>query len=231
MNKLGPPIGCGMTESKTYFAKYLRSCRIETGLSQMKAAKLIGISQSYYSTYERGFYIRISRSRFPDFVRALKCDAKKLSELAPKRKEPETERGKFIRAQREKQHLSIEELARMLGMKPKNLRALETRKNTKMTFETAEQLARAFKLRISVFKDFVDLAWLKPKTKLGRLVRSHRKKLFLSQTKLGKMIGKTRAYISAIESGDVSLRFAQETRRLIAKALKLDPAILDDVTR
>lgn len=142
------------------------------------------------------------------------------------RKEPQAERGNLIRSRREKRHISIGGLAKILNKKAKAVYEMETRKSPKMKFKTAECLAQAFNLKASSFDKFVGLERVEAKGKIGKRVRSRRNELHLTQEQLARKVGKTRAYISAIESGKVKLKFATETRRLLAEALGLDPSRL-----
>ncbi|OGF70431.1 hypothetical protein A3H65_01565 [Candidatus Giovannonibacteria bacterium RIFCSPLOWO2_02_FULL_45_14] len=227
MNTVGSPIGTGMSESKTALGKFLREKRLGLHISQVEAAKRVGMKQSRYSTLERGIFTRVNGKWFPGLAHALKCRITELRALTPIRKAPQTKRGNLIRYLRKRQHLSIEELALILHMKRRYVYELETRGNQKMKSETVEKLASALNCDVSIFKNCVGLERRKAKGKLGRLVQSRCHFLNLNQAELARRTGKTRAYISKIESGALSLRFAHETRRLLSGALELDPSVID----
>lgn len=63
----------------------------------------------------------------------------------------------------------------------------------------------------------------KPKENLGTLVRRLRKEEGLTQLQLGEAVGVGESYISKIEVGKLSYTPSEETLRLMAQKLNVDP--------
>lgn len=58
---------------------------------------------------------------------------------------------------------------------------------------------------------------------LGRFIKSRRQELSLTQDELAKRIGVNYTYISKIEKGRLPYSPSEETLRLLAKALEIEP--------
>jgi len=229
MPKRFPSLGVGMTPSTTELGKFIRSCRIKLGLSQVEVAKRWGVWQTRQSMLELGERRYLSPQTVRALAAALQCDVVELESLVPKRRraEPKTEFGKFIRSRREELGLTHVELGKRLRRPYQSIYSLERQHG--INPGTLPRLARALELAPSALEGFTSLRGKPAGSSMGELVRSRRKELGLSQRRLAKKLRLTTQEISLIELGKVRLSSDGADLAKLAVALKLNVATLEAV--
>lgn len=222
-NLAGVAIGSGMKPSRTRFARFLRKRRLELELTQVEMAKRARMAQSHYSGFEIGLYRFIQPYNLRRLAGATRIKVIKLQALVPKRHEPKpkTKLGWLILSRRTKLGLSRKELAKRSRMPVETLYGLEIGESAKLLPRTALKLARGLEVSHSAFKNFIVSSRTAASSAMGRTIKASRVQLLLSQADLAKKIRKTRAYVSLVEAGGISLSSGGYPLMAFAKALKL----------
>jgi len=233
MQKKYQPIGIKMATSATKLGEYLRSRRLELGISQADIARRAGMAQSKYSALETGKLAARSLSNCLDELAiALQFEPSELQAFIPisMPKEPQTALGRLIHAQRERLGLSIQELACRSGMGLQHLSRLEFGDTeTAIRYSTVRKLARELCLDTSVFSDFICEGGFKAKeaeSSLGHAVRSRRKELGLSLADVARLLHTSSQFISQIELGTAKLIQTDALLVRLAAVLQIDPECL-----
>ena len=107
--------------------------------------------------------------------------------------------SELLRSRREMLGLSELDLSRRTGIAIQWVRELETGRQKRIQQGTARRLADALNLDISLFKNFVGSTRSKILSASGRLIRSRRNELCLSQEELAEKLAITKSYLSRLE--------------------------------
>lgn len=227
MPKKNQPVGIGMTPSKTAFGKFIRERRIELGLSQMRVAKILQMSQSDYSNFEVGNCYPWPK-RLAGMAQVLNLELSQLESLIPQRQptQPKTNFGFFIKNRREQLGLSMEDFAKKLKVNINRAKNLEIGNNDGISYDFLNQLAEALELELSALSQFVGTRAKRTNGGLGELIRARRKELGLSITQLGKKLQRTRQLISQIELGHSKLSRSRVFVERLAEVLNLEVTML-----
>ena len=221
-------IGLGMVSSGSELGKFIRVRRIKLGLTQVGAAKPGGISQGEWSGMETGKRRRLSAKYIAVFSEVLQCEPSQLEALNPEKKQAElkTELGKFIRARREELGLTKTDLARELKVNSSYVNQLELHERY-IIYQTARRLVIVLRLEPQALLKFITNQNAKAAgSGLGKLIRTRRRELLLSQSDLAKELGVSKAYVSLIELGALHLNQSDYLLERLAEILKLDVVML-----
>lgn len=225
--KKGRPIGTGMVSSATAAGEFLRSRRLELGLSQVKVAGMAGLLHGVYSALEIGKYVPSNPNVRAALAQALRCDPSELRALIPipKNKEPQTALGKLIHSRRLELGLDTTALAEKAGIDRNRLHTFEYGDRGRIIYATARKLASALMVDVRVFQKFICATGRPEKESsnaLGAAIRSRRKELEMSVKDLALLLRVSRQYISQIELGEVHLNADAAFLSRLAGALECE---------
>lgn len=120
------PVGIGMTPSTTEVGIFLRSRRLELGITQDELARRIGMRQNHYSALERGALGHKSlRAHLRGLTESLRCDPSELQKFIPHDPQPQTALGKLIHERREELNITAEDLAARADLTITTVKILE----------------------------------------------------------------------------------------------------------
>lgn len=224
------PVGKGMVPSTTEAGSFLRSRRLELGITQEEAAQRAGMSQGHYSSLETGNLKHDSlHNNLDNLAGALRCDPSELQTFIPPDPQPQTILGKLIRGRREELGFTIEDVATRAGLDVVNIKRLELGDRGTIKYSTARALARTLHLDIRTLSDFIFVAGrTAPETEspLGRVIRARRRELGMTIRDLADALRTSQQMISYIERGVIPLSQSDRWFDMLAAALGLDAAYL-----
>lgn len=209
-----------MVPSRTKLGKYLRKQRLKFPYKQEEVAELTGIPQPTLSALEIGKRKFLLSGEAELLAPVLECSVTELRlfekpENVKNKKaklKPTTAAGKFIKSQ------AVE-----LGLDPVRnsfLGRVILSPKPCISYSKMKRLCKILRLKPVVFKKFLAPNAKKTKGKLGHLVRFDREERGWSQDDLALKLGKTRAYVSAVERGRVRHTTDKQPLRDLAKAFR-----------
>ncbi len=219
------PAGVGMTPSKTEFGNFIRTRRLELGITQVALAKQVGFKQTSMSLIEVGERSRLNDRQLERLAKALQCNVEELRKRMPAIQiaVPKTELGKLIFSRREKLGLSRLALAEKAKVTYMCLYRLEMNsKSLSMHYSTALKLATALALDASLLGNFIGKHKKEPVSEFGKLIRTRRRALGMVGSRLADELNVSIQYIDQIESGDCRLSNSDELIARLAKILQID---------
>lgn len=136
--------------------------------------------------------------------------------------QPVAELGRLINSRRQEIGLSLEDLAKAMGMTLEQTKKLEVRKCPSLAYNMVKSLARALQLEPSILVKFVGITCKSSQSQLGQCLRNRRKELGISGIELARRFKVSKQLISQIELGKSSLSQSKEMVTQLAKVLDLD---------
>jgi len=217
-------VGSGMMPCKSALGSFIRTCRIEQNLRQVKLAELCGLTQVQISQLEIGKPKHIDHDILKKLAKALQCDAEELHKHVPVKPSarPITGLGKLIRSGRMNLDMTIEKFAKEMNMNIKQARRLESRTIPSIRYKLMSLLANVLNLDPSNISKFVGPTRKETTSEFGSLVRTRRKELLLSIVMLAAKIGVSQQFISQIEFGQARLIRNDEIVARLANVLVID---------
>ena len=199
--------------------QFLRSRRRELGLTQVTTAKKIGMSQSLYCKYEHD-EIKIPGDEMLDrFSQALEVEFRTLKRKRPKKmlKRPVSKLAKLISSGIKKNNLKPSTVPH--GLRLSNIRRIQSR--------TARFLSERLNIKLSKFSEFTDFTRKSTDNRIGQIVRAGRLEKCMSQQELAHKMGRgTRAWVSAIETGQIRFSASEPLLTRLAMAFGWTPSVL-----
>lgn len=224
------PVGVGMTPSTWEAGKFLRSRRLELGLTQDEIARRTGMFQETYSALERGrLRYNSLRSHRNALATALQCDPSDLQVFIPDDPQPQTALGRMIRTRREDLGITTEDVAARARLNIATIHILEMGTRERIQISTADALASALQLDVAAFNDFIGTPGKKAPeitSPLGRVLRARRYELGLTLSDLAQTLHTSRQTISYIERGTIPLTQSDRWLEQLASVLGLDAEYL-----
>lgn len=152
-----------LAECKTPLGKFFRSQRLKLGLTQGEVAEKLGVSRNYISLIETGAATLCDSNKM--LLKIAKIfglsinDFKKL-QPARKIKGRKTGLGVIITTCRQKQGLSQSELAKLSGLKPETINAIENGRIKNPTPATANKIGNILRNEINIMAKNLNAIWI-----------------------------------------------------------------------
>lgn len=210
-----------MVPCSTELGKFLRTCRLNLGLSQQRVARQANIHQSEYGRIKLGKTRFVGPKRLNQLAFVLNCDARKLRELTPRRTEPKTELGKLIRKRREELGMGLVEFASEVRWTESSAGNLELR-TLRLNPGVAYDIARVLNIEFQTIGPFIGARTKPTSSPLGSAIRDHRHKLGLTQRELAKRMNTSWQLVSQVELGNVPLSSNAPTLIKFAQAFGIN---------